>query len=117
MDTDDALLIFAALGQPTRLETFRLLIAREPQGVPAGDLARAIDVPQNTMSAHLAILTRAGLAHGERRSRSIVYRADLARVRALVGFLLKDCCAGRPELCADVLSDLVACEPTKGACV
>ncbi len=90
---------------------------REPEGLPAGEVARVMAVPQNTMSAHLAVLARSGLVRGERRSRSIVYRADLARVRALVTFLLKDCCEGRPELCAPLIDDLVPCcsatEPTR----
>ena len=55
----------AALAQSTRLQTFRLLIAQEPGGIPAGELARLVEVPQNTMSAHLAILARAGLIVGE----------------------------------------------------
>ena len=50
----------SALAQTTRLDTFRLLVRREPEGVAAGELARLIDVPQNTMSTHLAILARAG---------------------------------------------------------
>src|SRR3546814_1566734 len=59
----------------TRLETFRLLVRHEPEGLAAGDIARSLDVPQNTMSAHLAILARAGLVRSERHSRSIIYRA------------------------------------------
>ncbi len=58
----------AALAQTTRLETFRLLVRHEPEGIPAGELARMLDVPQNTMSAHLATLSRAGLLKSERQS-------------------------------------------------
>ncbi len=106
-----ALAALAALSQATRLRTFRLLVAREPEGVPAGELARLIGVPQNTMSAHLSILANAGLVGGERQSRSIVYRADLALFREVVLFLLKDCCGGRPDVCAPVLADLMPCCP------
>ena len=63
------------------MDTFRLLVKREPKGIPAGELARLMAVRQNTMSAHLAILGRAGLVIGERQSRSIIYRADLSRFR------------------------------------
>ena len=101
----------AALAQSTRLETFRLLVEREPEGVPAGELARLIEVPQNTMSAHLAILSRAGLIVGERRSRSIIYRANLDRFREVTLFLLKDCCGGRADLCAPLIADLTPCCP------
>ena len=64
MDNMDAIAALAALAQTTRLDTFRLLVEREPEGVPAGELARLVAVPQNTMSAHLAILARAGLVIG-----------------------------------------------------
>ena len=56
MDEIEAIAAFAALGQITRLETFRCLVRKEPEGVPAGELARLMSVPQNTMSAHLAVL-------------------------------------------------------------
>ena len=97
MDDIEVIAALAALAQSTRLHTFRLLVAREPEGVPAGELARLVEVPPNTMSAHLAILARAKLIIGERRSRSIIYRANLDRFRELALFLLKDCCGGHPE--------------------
>ena len=111
MDNQEAIAALSALAQPTRLDTFRLLVSREPEGVAAGELARLIDVPQNTMSTHLAILARAGLVRGERHSRSIIYRADLERFREVTLFLLKDCCGGRPELCAPLIADLMPCCP------
>jgi ArsR family transcriptional regulator len=113
MDNIEAIAVFAALAQNTRLDTFRLLVAREPKGVAAGELARLMAVPQNTMSAHLSILARAGLVTSERHSRSIVYRADLPRLRALALFLLKDCCGGRPEICAPLIADLAPCCSSK----
>jgi ArsR family transcriptional regulator len=111
MDSLEVIAALAALAQPTRLDTFRLLVKHEPDGVAAGELARLIEVPQNTMSAHLAILARAGLIAGERHSRSIIYRANLDRLRALTLFLVKDCCGGRPELCAPLIADLTPCCP------
>lgn len=113
MDQSAALAALSALAQATRLETFRLLVAREPEGVPAGELARLIGTPQNTMSAHLAILTRAGLIKSERHSRSIIYRAGLDQFRTVMVFLLNDCCGGRPEICAPLISDLTPCCPPK----
>lgn len=109
MDTSDAINALAALAQTTRMETFRALVKLEPDGVPAGELARLIAIPQNTMSSHLAILARAGLARSERRSRSIIYRADLARLREVVTFLLQDCCGGKSEICAPLIADLTSC--------
>lgn len=111
MDDQSVLLALGALGQPTRLQTFRLLVTREPDGVPAGELARLIGVPQNTMSAHLSTLAQSGLVIGERRSRSIIYRADLARFRETILFLVNDCCGGRPEVCTPLIADLTPCCP------
>jgi ArsR family transcriptional regulator, arsenate/arsenite/antimonite-responsive transcriptional repressor len=112
MDNIEVIAALAALAQPTRLDTFRLLVRREPHGVPAGELARQIAVPQNTMSAHLAVLARAGLIVGERQSRSIIYRARLDHFREVALFLLKDCCGGRPEVCAPLVADLRICCPS-----
>jgi ArsR family transcriptional regulator len=109
MDNIEAIAALAALAQTTRLDTFRLLVQREPEGVPAGELARLLAVPQNTMSAHLSILSRAGLVSGERQSRSIIYRANLERLREMMLFLLKDCCGGRSEVCAPLIADLTSC--------
>jgi ArsR family transcriptional regulator len=106
MKSSDAITALAALAQATRLDTFRLLVRREPDGVPAGELARATGVPQNTMSAHLAILSRAGLVSGERHSRTIIYRANLAALQELTLFMVQDCCGGHPDLCAPLLENL-----------
>lgn len=111
MDSPDALLAFSALAQPTRLAVFRLLMAREPEGLPAGDLARQLEVPHNTLSTHLGILSRAGLIYASRHSRSIVYRARPATVTALASFLVKDCCQGRSDICAPLIADLASCCP------
>ncbi|MEH3109492.1 MAG: helix-turn-helix transcriptional regulator [Agrobacterium cavarae] len=115
MDTNLAIAALSALAQPTRLETFRLLVKAEPDGVAAGELARLVDVPQNTMSAHLGILQRAGIVKSDRQSRSIIYRADLDGFRALTLFLLKDCCNGNAALCAPLIADLTPCCMPEGA--
>lgn len=104
-----AIASLSALAQDTRLATFRLLVRHEPTGMAAGEIANQLDVPQNTMSAHLATLTRAGLVSSRRHSRSIVYRADLDRLRELTLFLVRDCCAGRSELCTPLIAELTPC--------
>ena len=72
MENETAVLALAALAQSTRLDAFRWLVKHEPDGLAAGELARKLSVPQNTLSAHLAVLARAGLIKSERRSRSII---------------------------------------------
>ena len=111
MDNELAILALAALAQGTRLDTFKLLVRYEPDGLPAGEVARQLAVPHNTMSTHLAILTRASLVKPQRQSRLIIYRADLATLREMTLFLVKDCCQGRPELCAPLIADLMPCCP------
>jgi ArsR family transcriptional regulator, arsenate/arsenite/antimonite-responsive transcriptional repressor len=99
MAAPHALAALAALGQPTRLAIFRLLVRKEPTGLSAGALAEAVGCPHNTLSTHIAILARAGLVKGTREGRTITYRADAVGMSALIAFLVTDCCDGRPELC------------------
>ena len=113
MELDQAIACLSALAQPTRLETYCLLTSREPDGIPAGEIARLLAVPQNTMSTHLAILSRAGLVRGDRHSRSIIYHAELECFRQVMLFLVKDCCNGRPDVCEPLLADLLPCCPPK----
>ena len=108
MDISTASTTFAALGQPTRLAVLRLLVQAGPEGLPAGRIAEALDVRQNTLSANLAVLSQAGLIRGTRAGRQILYAADMAGLRALVAFLLQDCCGGRADLCQPILDD-IAC--------
>ena len=50
------------------------------------------------MSAHLAVLSRAGLITPTKAGRQIIYRAEPDAVRDLALFLIHDCCPG----CTDV---------------
>lgn len=109
MEQISAIIALGALAQGTRLEVFRLLVRHEPEGMAAGEIARQLEVPQNTMSAHLGILARGGLVRSERHSRSIIYRADLDGLRDLTLFLVKDCCAGSADLCAPLVAELTPC--------
>ena len=99
MSSAHALAALAALGQPVRLQIFKLLMRTEPSGMAAGAIAGEIGCLHNTLSTHLAILARAGLVRGSRAGRSIVYRADVEGMRSLISFLVTDCCDGHPDLC------------------
>jgi DNA-binding transcriptional ArsR family regulator len=74
-------------------------MSHEPRGLAAGAIAENIGCPNNTLSAHLAILARAGLVRGARVGRSIIYRADVDGMKSLLAFLVTGCCGGHPELC------------------
>lgn len=109
MDDTQTIAALAALAQPTRLQTFRLLVESEPEGIAAGEIASKLAIPQNTMSAHLSTLTHAGIVMKERQGRSIIYRADLEQFRGAMTYLLRDCCGGNPDLCAPLIKDLEPC--------
>lgn len=104
METNRALSALDALAQPTRLAVFRLLVAAEPEGLHAGEIALRLGLRPNTLSAALAVLLRAGLVGNAREGRAIRYRAEMAGLGALVGFLVQDCCGGRPELCNPLIA-------------
>ncbi len=99
MTSQHALAAMAALGQPVRLHVFQLLMRLEPKGMPAGMIAEKIGCPANTLSTHLAILARCGLVRGTRDGKSIIYRATVEGLKALICYLVTDCCDGHPELC------------------
>ena len=105
MSDERALAALVALAHGTRLRVFRLLLREGPEGLPAGEIARRAAVPPSTMSSHLAQLEGAGLLRAWRQGLRIFYAADVAGIRALLGFLVADCCHGRPEIC-DGLTDI-----------
>ena len=98
-----ALAQLSALAQENRLALFRLLIKAGPEGLPAGEIASALGVPPNTLSAQLTLLSNAGLIEGTRQGRSIIYKAQYEAISGLIVFLMEDCCQGRSEICAPVL--------------
>lgn len=103
MDVNVAVRGFGALAQETRLETFRLLVRSGIEGMAAGEIAKALNVPQNTLSSHLTIMVNAGLLESRREGRSIIYGIGLEGTQALLTFLLEDCCQGRPQACVSLL--------------
>lgn len=113
MTNEDCIIALAALAQQTRLETFKLLVSSEPEGMAAGMIAETLVVPHNTLSTHLSILSRAQLVSAKRYSRSVVYRANLSQFQSLIGFLLQDCCGGNAELCVPFLDKILECCPSK----
>lgn len=90
-----ALQIMSALAQVSRFEAFRALVDALPEGMASSDIAAAIGTTPNTMSAHLAILERAGLVSSERIGRSVVYKAETAPAEELSAFLHDACERGR----------------------
>ncbi len=96
---------FAALAQPSRMAAFRLLVRAGPEGMAAGEIARRLQARANTTSANLSVLLRAGLVSNRREGREIRYFANMQGLRAMLEFLLEDCCGGRAELCRPILAE------------
>lgn len=114
MDERQALMAFAALAQETRLQIVRLLVQAGPEGVASGVLGSELGVSASAVSFHLKELDHAGLIQARREGRSIIYSAAYPALSGLVAFLMKDCCQGRPEVCAPAVAALATCCPTAG---
>lgn len=116
METTDAVKRLSALAQVPRLALFRLLVKAGPEGLAAGEIARALETAANTTSAQLLILSNAGLIRARREGRSIIYAVDFAAMSDLLVFLTADCCGGRAEICAPLAAVAASCcTPSKGA--
>lgn len=84
----------AALAQDNRLDVFRLLVQAGPEGLNAGAVATALDLPPNTLTFHFDRLRMAGLVTARRDGRSVIYAAQFDKMNALLGFLTENCCGG-----------------------
>ncbi|MDS9469710.1 metalloregulator ArsR/SmtB family transcription factor [Paracoccus sp. MBLB3053] len=110
MDEPQALAAFAAMSQETRLRVVRLLVQAGPEGMAAGAIGEALgDATTSRLSFHLTHLEHAGLIRSRRNGRFIIYSAVYPALGGLIGFLMKDCCQGHPEICAPALA--CACDP------
>ncbi|MBI1775662.1 MAG: helix-turn-helix transcriptional regulator [Proteobacteria bacterium] len=115
MEIENAVAALASLAQETRLGVFRLLVKQGPAGLAAGAIAERLGTPPATLSFHLTQLRHAGLVSFRRESRRLIYVADFDGMRALLGFLTRDCCQGRPEICGSLVASL-ACPPPDRPC-
>lgn len=106
LDASAVISALGALAQEQRLRLFRMLVQAGADGLPAGEIAEALGVPNSSLSFHLAQLHRSGLISQERRHRSLIYRTNYPAMNALIAYLMENCCAG-----ADCSSGAVIQEP------
>jgi ArsR family transcriptional regulator len=114
MEIKPAVTALAALAHEGRLTVFRMLVQAGSAGIAAGEIARRLGVPANTLSANLSVLSNAGLVAPRRAGRSIIYTAAYENMAGLLAYLVEDCCAGAPMICAslaDVVSRATCCPP------
>ena len=104
MTEADAAALLAALSHETRLKIFRILIRAGHDGVAAGQLAQALGVSPSNLTAHLNVLSQAGLVGARRDGRNRFYQVDIPAVAGLVDYLVSDCCEGQKEVCGPVLA-------------
>lgn len=93
MDINEAIVIFDALSQETRLNALRLLVQAGSDGMAAGALSQSLGTPHNTMSFHLNHLSNAGVITSRREGRSVIYSANFDVIEKVIGFLIEDCCS------------------------
>ncbi len=116
MDGANAIEALSALAHPGRLAAFRLLVQAGDGGLAAGEIAKATNTVPQTLSGNLLVLSHAGLVTSRREGRSIRYAANYARMSDLLAFLMEDCCAGSPEICAplvEVANRVACCAPAR----
>ena len=92
MKDTDIIEALAALAHPVRLKVFRALVVSGPQGLTPGVMQEGLGVPAATLSFHLKELAASGLVTHERASRNLVYRAEMAHMHELMGYLTENCC-------------------------
>lgn len=100
MEPKTAVSALSALAHEGRLNAFRMLVQAGSQGLAAGEIARRLGIPPNTLSGSLNILSHAGLVESRREGKSVIYTVRYANVTDLLGFMIEDCCAASSEICA-----------------
>jgi len=102
MEKQTATSIFESLSSGLRLDVFRLLVKKGPEGMVAGEIATALDVPPANLSFHLKALAQAGLVAAEQEGRFQRYRADIPLMLDLIAYLTEECCSGSPAQCVEM---------------
>jgi ArsR family transcriptional regulator, arsenate/arsenite/antimonite-responsive transcriptional repressor len=114
MEKTDAIAALAALAQESRLDVFRLLVQAGPAGLPAGQIAKRLNLPSATLSFHLNLLKHAGLVTYHRESRSLIYAAEYSAMNGLLAYLTENCCQGDSGSCGVATCDTTAPIQSKG---
>jgi len=111
MDKNTATTVFESLASGIRLDVYRLLVRKGPDGMVAGEIANALDIPPTNLSFHLKALAQSGLLRAEQEGRFQRYRANMVLMQELIGYLTEQCCAGQPGQCLD-LANITLCPET-----
>lgn len=93
MDHEEAAAQLEALGNPTRLNIYRILVRAGAEGMAVGKVQEKLDIPASTLSHHCKRLVETGLVTQERHSTTLICRANYPGMQALIGYLADECCA------------------------
>jgi len=99
MDKKTATSIFESLSSEVRLDVFRLLVKTGPEGMVAGEIASALDIPNTNLSFHLKAMTHAGMVSVQQEGRFQRYRANFPLMLETIAYLTEECCSGHPDQC------------------
>jgi DNA-binding transcriptional ArsR family regulator len=111
MDLTQATRMLSAMGNPIRLAVYRRLVQAGPGGMPAGQLAKAIDMPASSLNFHLNELQGAGLLSARQEGRFVIYSVTYPAMGDLIKFLTDKCCGGNP--CLPVSAEPCATQSTQ----
>lgn len=100
MDRTQALAALSALAHADRLDLLRLLYPAGPEGMAAGEIARALGLSASRLSFHLSQMEGAGLITSRRLARNVFYAVDPRGLGGTISYLLNDCCQANPEVIA-----------------
>lgn len=103
MELANAARMLSAIGHPMRLQAYRLLMQAGPAGLPAGQLAQALEMPPSSLNFHLKEMISAGLIGSRQEGRFVIYATAFPAMTELIQFLTINCCGGNP--CLPVPSD------------
>jgi ArsR family transcriptional regulator, arsenate/arsenite/antimonite-responsive transcriptional repressor len=84
--------MLSAIGTEPRLRIMRLLLSAHPEGMVVGEIGEELDIPNSTLSHHLEKLKNEDLVRSEREGTFLRYRANVAALEELLGFLYAECC-------------------------
>lgn len=113
MELANAARMLSAIGHPMRLQAYRLLMQAGPAGLPAGQLAQALEMAPSSLNFHLKEMISAGLIASRQEGRFVIYATAFPAMTELMQFLTDNCCGGNP--CLPIPSDPCAQEQPKTA--
>lgn len=93
MNSNEAIVVFTALAQETRLNIFRLLVKNSESGLRPSEISDKLKIPRNTLSFHLSLLAQAKLCTYQKKGKMLIYKPNCNEVHAVMKFLQKDCVA------------------------